>query len=105
MAFQPLPPTHIGACIEGTAGSATATTAVALPAGTQLLVTNLGSVTLYLKLGASTGPDASSTTTGGGRVPLPASSVQVFSRRAADTHAYLYAASDCAYSLVGADGQ
>lgn len=105
MAIPNKQPTTIGACAEGTAGSGTGTTAVALPAGAQVLVANTGSVLAYLKLGASSGPDATDTTTGGGRVPLPAGSVQVFTKRSTDTHAYLYAASNTTYSLVGADGE
>ena len=105
MAYQPQPPTMIGACAEGTADTASGTTGVALPAGEQVLITNLGSVALYFKMGISTGPDAGSTTTGGGRVPLPAGSVQVFTKKPGDTHAYLCAASSCAYSIVGANGQ
>jgi hypothetical protein len=105
MAFQPLPPTTIGACIEGTADTSAPTTGVALPSGAQMLCTNLGSVTLYIKFGTSSGPDASSTTVGGGRLPLPAGSVQVFTLKPGHTHVYLYAASSCAYSIVGADGQ
>lgn len=104
MALQPLPPSAIGACIEGTADTSAPTTGVALPAGQQFMITNLGSVTLYFKDGASSGPDASSTTLGGGRVPIPAGSVQVFSKRSGATHGYLYAASSCAYSIVGFDG-
>lgn len=105
MALQPLPPSTIGACVEGTAGSGTATTAVLLPAGKQICVTNLGSVAMYFKDGTETGPDASSTTVGGGRAAFPAGCVQVFTKRPGSTHGFLYAASDCAYSIVGFDGQ
>ena len=104
MAIPNTLPTVIGACAEGTA-TTDGTTGVALPAGNQILVTNLGSVTFYMKFGASTGPDASSTTVGGGRVPLPAGTVQVFSKRSTDTHAYFYCATTSAYSIMGADGQ
>ena len=108
-----LHPSSIGACVEGTAGSGTATTAVALPGPAMseysgdrfVCVANTGSVLAYLKLGASSGPDASSTTTGGGRWPCPAGSIQVFRRRVADTHAYLYAASDTTFSIIDADGE
>lgn len=108
-----LHPTSIGACVEATAGSGTATTAVALPGPAMseysgdrfVMVANTGSVLAWLKLGASSGPDASSTTTGGGRVPIPAGSIQTFRRRREDTHAYLYAASDTAISIVDADGE
>lgn len=107
-----LHPTSIGACVEATAGSGTATTAVALPGPAMseytkerfVMVANTGSVQAWLKLGASSGPDASSTTIGGGRAWLPVGSIQLFRRRIADTHAYLYAASDTAISIVDSDG-
>ena len=104
MAIPNTLPTEIGACVEGTA-TTDGTTGVALPAGRQFIITNIGSVTLYVKTGASTGPDASSTTVGGGRMPIPAGSVQTFSKKRDDTHAYLYCATTSAYSIVGADGQ
>jgi hypothetical protein len=102
-------PTTIGACVEGTADATTATTAVALPAGAavngaQLLAANTGSALCYIKLGPSTGPDASSTTTGGGRAAMPAGSIQVFTVKSSQTHAYLYSATTTTFNLMAADG-
>ena len=94
-----------GACAEGTAGSGTGATAVALPTGgSQYLITNLGTVTMYVKFGAATGVDATDTTTGGGRVPIVSGNAQSYSRESNHTHCYFYAASNCAYSIASGEG-
>ena len=109
IAQQPLMPISMGASVEGTAGSATGTTAVALPQTglrKQIHISNLSSTqVLYVKLSASnSGPDASDNTTGGQRVPLPPYSVQVFTIRGNDAYAYFYSSANCAYSFMVGEG-
>lgn len=97
------------ASAAGTAGAATGTTAVAFPtdqhAAWQYVVVNRGATELFMKVGPSTGPDASNNTDGYAQICVPAGQAHSYSRGPTDTHAYLYAASNCLYTLLSGSGE
>jgi hypothetical protein len=103
LAFQPS--TATAYAYEGTSAVASGTTARAIPdtSCAQVMVTNRdGTIWQYVAFGASSGPNAATTTT---RLPMPPNSIQVFSLPPGATHAYFEAASGTpAYSMVSGNG-
>lgn len=103
LAFQPSAATANS--FEGTSSTSSNTTARAIPdtSADQLMVCNLdASIIQYFAMGASTGPNANTATA---RIALPPGTVQIFTRRQTDTHAYFSSASGTpAYSMVSGTG-
>lgn len=103
LAFQPS--SKAAFSYETTSAVGSGATARALPdsSSPQVLVTNKdSSIWQYVAFGASTGPNAATTTA---RLPMPPGSVQVFTLPPTATHAYFEAASGTpAYSIVSGRG-
>lgn len=98
--------------VEGTAGAATGTTAVALPGGltgqenylTTIVVKNRGAVEIRMKKSAlASGPDASNNTDGKGIV-IPAGQTLAYKRSRSELYIYMYSASNCDYAVEVGEG-
>lgn len=101
--FQPSSITAFSYENTSAVGSGATARAIPDPACEQVLISNRDSaIVQYVAFGASTGPNAATTTT---RMTLPPYSVQVFTLPPGATHAYFEAASGTpGYSIVSGRG-